>query len=60
MVFNRWGNKVFEQDSYNNYNNAWGGENNNGEMLPDGVYFVILQINGDEIEFNTYVHIKTH
>lgn len=60
MVFNRWGNKVFEQESYNNYANAWGGENNNGDMLPDGVYFVILQINGDEIEFNTYVHIKTH
>lgn len=56
MVFNRWGNKVFEKE---NYNNTWNGENSNGEILPDGVYFVILEINGGEIKENTYVHIKS-
>ncbi len=34
VVFNRWGNKVFEQT---NYNNDWDGTN-----VPDGVYYYIF------------------
>jgi gliding motility-associated-like protein len=56
-VVNRWGNVVYTEE---NYHNTWTGTHNNGEELPDGVYFVILKINGGEIERNTYVHIKKH
>lgn len=56
-VFNRWGNLVYE---VNAYNNTWYGESNFGGMLPDGVYFVLLEINGGEISESTYVHLKTH
>lgn len=57
IVVNRWGNTVYEED---NYHNTWTGTHANGEDLPDGVYFVILKINGGEIERNTYVHIKKY
>lgn len=56
-VVNRWGNTVYTAEDYNN---TWKGTHSNGEELPDGVYFVILKINGGEIERNTYVHIKKH
>jgi hypothetical protein len=38
VVFNRWGEKVFEAK---NYNNNWDGKN-----LPDGVYFYVLKCRG--------------
>lgn len=56
-VYNRWGNMIFNADGYNN---TWGGTNENNQLIPDGVYFVILNINDGEIERSTYVHIKTH
>jgi gliding motility-associated-like protein len=56
-VVNRWGNVVYTEEKYHN---TWKGTHKNGEELPDGVYFVILKINGGEIEKNTYVHIKKH
>lgn len=38
IVFNRWGQKVYESDPYNN--------NWDGGTLPDGVYFYILKCKG--------------
>lgn len=57
IVVNRWGNVVYSEDKYHN---TWKGTHLNGEELPDGVYFVILKINNEEIERNTYVHIKRY
>jgi len=42
MVYNRWGAKVFESQ---NYDNTWGGTLN-GEPLPDGSYYYIIQCDG--------------
>ncbi|MDW7693969.1 isopeptide-forming domain-containing fimbrial protein [Flammeovirgaceae bacterium SG7u.111] len=39
LVFNRWGNKVFESDSYQN---DWAGTYN-GNPLPDGTYYYVLK-----------------
>ncbi|MGV3632399.1 MAG: immunoglobulin domain-containing protein [Bacteroidota bacterium] len=41
MIFNRWGDEVFEGDSYMN---TWDGKGPNGEILPVGVYFYILDL----------------
>ena len=38
VISNRWGNKVFESDDYQN---NWDGEN-----LPEGVYFYIIKMDG--------------
>ena len=42
IIFNRWGDIVFEQRPYNN---EWGGLNNNGQELPQGTYYYILRLN---------------
>ncbi len=54
-VFNRWGNKVYEKD---NYQNKWDGRNSSGDPLPDGTYFVVLTINGGDIKLHGYVDIR--
>jgi gliding motility-associated-like protein len=54
-VVNRWGNVVYEKK---NYHNEWNGNNNNGGQLPDGTYFVILDINEGEIILKGYVDMR--
>jgi gliding motility-associated-like protein len=39
-VYNRWGSQVFQASSYLN---NWAGQSNQGQDLPEGVYFVEVQ-----------------
>jgi flagellar hook assembly protein FlgD len=56
-VFNRWGNEVYKKDNYHNHD--WKGDNNSGNPLPDGTYYVILVINdGTDKSLNTYVDLR--
>ncbi len=41
QVFNRWGNKVYEDK---HYLNTWQGTNQTGDKLPQGTYFVIIEL----------------
>jgi gliding motility-associated-like protein len=41
IVFNRWGDIVFQQQ---NYDNSWDGVNQSGEPLPSGTYYYILRL----------------
>ncbi|WP_170110431.1 cohesin domain-containing protein [Flavilitoribacter nigricans] len=42
IIFNRWGDIIFQQRPYNN---DWNGFNNNGDRLPQGTYYYILRLN---------------
>lgn len=44
LVFNRWGDLVYQSD---NYQNQWNGTHQ-GNVLPDGTYFYILKIGEEE------------
>jgi gliding motility-associated-like protein len=52
-VFNRWGNLVYEKNSYLN---EWYGQDKDGNTLSDGTYFVIFEGCGEK--FNTYVDLR--
>ncbi|HET6990542.1 MAG TPA: gliding motility-associated C-terminal domain-containing protein, partial [Bacteroidia bacterium] len=54
-VYNRWGNLVYSAD---HYVNSWNGYNDKGDKLPDGTYFVILEINNTDIKLNGYVDLR--
>jgi len=48
-IFNRWGNKVYKMD---NYDNTWGGMPNvsgtlGNQKLPQGTYYYILEFKGE-------------
>jgi gliding motility-associated-like protein len=52
-VYNRWGNLVYEKDSYLN---QWEGQDMDGNTLSDGTYFVVFE--GCGAKFNTYVDLR--
>ena len=52
-IFNRWGAQVFETNSYDN---TWEGKSNNGEILPEGVYYYIIQCY-DNISFKGHITV---
>jgi gliding motility-associated-like protein len=60
IVFNRWGNEVFHKDNYKNNGDEgdWHGQNNKGEDLPTGTYYVILTIKNSKLFLNTYVDLR--
>lgn len=41
-IFNRWGNLVYSKQDYNN---DWDGVSNDGNLLPDGTYFIVVDLN---------------
>jgi gliding motility-associated-like protein len=42
-IFNRYGSKVF---SKSNYTNEWFGQSDNGNELPDGTYYYVIERDG--------------
>jgi len=55
-IYNRWGDEVWKAKRYDNGNNAWRGDNQNGKPLPDGTYFYTITI--DDTKINGYVEIN--
>lgn len=50
-IFNRWGNKVWATNNYNNSSNFWDGKHTNGTALTSGTYFYVIDIdNGKAIK----------
>lgn len=45
-IYNRWGTVVWNAKSYDNVDKLWTGKDLNGDKLPDGTYFYILEVPG--------------
>ena len=43
-IYNRWGDKVWEEENVDYDKIIWDGTNKNGRPLPDGTYFYIIEI----------------
>lgn len=55
-IFNRWGNLVY---SANGYTNNWDGTSNNGNVLPDGTYFIVVDLNFEGKEdIQNYIDLR--
>ncbi|MBW8051549.1 MAG: T9SS type B sorting domain-containing protein [Cytophagales bacterium] len=48
-IYNRWGDKVWEGENYNNKKDGivWDGNNMNGRPLPDGTYFFLIELDNN-------------
>jgi gliding motility-associated-like protein len=57
-VFNRWGNLVYSKEDY--VNTDWIGQDEDGNPLPEGTYFVLLQIKNSDIKKSTFVDLRRY
>ncbi len=57
-IYNRWGDKVFEMDGYNNDNKVFTGTSDNGKTLSSGVYFYKIEPNNDMETVTGYLTLK--
>ena len=54
-IFNRWGQEVWSAKGYNNRDVLWEGHHENGNSLPDGTYFYLVNSRGEE--YKGYVEL---
>ncbi|MDO8998115.1 MAG: gliding motility-associated C-terminal domain-containing protein, partial [Bacteroidota bacterium] len=60
VIFDRWGNKVYESTSTTG-NIAWDGKNMSGKELPVGTYFYIIKGKGkDGTEYDTKGNVSLY
>jgi len=57
-IFNRWGDRVFDMENYDNDTRRFEGKNNNGNELPTGTYFYKIQFSSGREELSGYLTIK--
>ena len=57
-IFNRWGDKVRDLENYDNTNVYWDGKNNDGQRLPDGTYYYVLEIKNLE-SFTGWIQLRS-
>jgi gliding motility-associated-like protein len=53
LVFNRWGQVVYESPTP--YKNDWSGTGINGDILPEGVYYVVFKYGSTTVNKNIYI-----
>ena len=57
-IFNRWGDKVFEVNDYNNNDRIFTGMDKNGNELPDGNYYYVIDKNDANKPVNGYLLLR--
>lgn len=58
IVFNRWGDAVFETDDYDNLNRQFNGRNKSGSELPAGTYFYKIAFASGRKSLTGYISLK--
>jgi gliding motility-associated-like protein len=58
MIFNRWGDAVFEVTNYNNNDRVFKGLNNDGKELSTGTYFYRIEFTGGRKTQTGYLSLK--
>ncbi len=54
-IYNRWGNIVYENS---NYENNWDGTSKDGNNLPEGTYFIIIEFLSGGESINGYLDLR--
>lgn len=57
-IFNRWGDKVFEIDRYDNLARRFDGTSDDGGDLPSGIYFYKIKLNNGQPDLEGYLTLK--
>ncbi len=57
-IFDRWGNKVFETNNYDNTDNVFKGVNERGKDLPEGTYYYVIYKNNGDKPFTGFILLR--
>lgn len=57
-IYNRWGDKVFEVENYDNQTRRFEGKSDGGNDLPSGVYFYKIEFINGKPELKGYLTLK--
>ncbi len=52
QIFDRWGRKVYVNEAVTDNDRLWNGLNNNGQELPEGVYYYLIRFDEDHLPGN--------
>ncbi|MEO0556269.1 MAG: BspA family leucine-rich repeat surface protein [Bacteroidota bacterium] len=58
FIYSRWGNEVFNTNDYNNTDNRFIGNSDDGSELPDGTYYYVIELNGGETVENGFFLLR--
>jgi gliding motility-associated-like protein len=58
IIFNRWGDAVWETENYNNTTKVFRGLNKNGNELPTGVYYYKITFASSEKPMEGFISLK--
>lgn len=58
QIFNRWGDKLYDFENYNNADVVWDGNNENGDILPAGTYYYIIDIEDGTRTYSGWVYLS--
>jgi gliding motility-associated-like protein len=58
IIFNRWGDKIFNYDRYDNQTVVWDGTDHRGHLVPDGTYYYILTL-ADGSNWNGWIFVRS-
>ncbi|MCL2028778.1 MAG: gliding motility-associated C-terminal domain-containing protein [Bacteroidales bacterium] len=48
-IINSYGEKIFSAKNYDNANVMWDGRNRNGNLVPDGIYYYVVEVDGENV-----------
>lgn len=48
-VMNRWGQEIWKGENYDNASVVWTGVDKDGNKLPQGTYYYLIDVNGEEL-----------
>jgi gliding motility-associated-like protein len=58
LIFDRWGNKVFEIKKYDNVEKVFKGLNDKGRDLPEGTYYYVIDKNNGSKPFTGFIFLR--
>jgi len=56
-IFNRWGDVIHEFIGYNNADVMWMGDNQNGDLMPPGTYFYVIELTDSNVSRSGWVQL---
>jgi gliding motility-associated-like protein len=58
LIYNRWGDVVFEVDNYNNTSNVFAGASSNGTKLPSGTYYYKVTFSSNRPPMTGFLELR--